>query len=225
MIRWREVAAVAAKDLRIEWRHRTTLITVTAFAVLIQLVFVFARTPAGPPLIDLAATVLWVTMALAAMLVLNRSFLLERENAAIDGLLVMPVERSSIYWGKWLANTVLVAAVALITIPVWVVFYNVPAQWSVVAVAGVLLLAAAGFMATGTLFAAMTARTRYAEMLLPVLLLPFLIPPIFEGASATVRLMAGRPLGEVSGWIWMLAAYDLAFLVIGGLLFPVVVDE
>ncbi len=225
MIRWQEIVAMAAKDLRVEWRHRTTLITVTAFTVLIQLVFVFARTPAGPPLIDLAATVLWVTMALASMLVLNRSFLLERENAAIDGLLVLPLERSSIYWGKWLANTVLVSAVALIALPVWVVFYNVAVGWVVAAVAGVLILAAAGFMAIGTLFAAMTARTRYAEMLLPVLLLPFLIPPIFEGASATVRLMAGRPLGEISGWLWMLVAYDIAFLLIGGLLFPVVVDE
>lgn len=225
MIDWRGAVAIAAKDLRIEWRHRTTLITAAAFAVLIQLVFVFARTPAGPPLTDLAPTVLWVTMALCAMLVLNRSFLLEREHAALDGMLVTAVDRSAIYWGKWLANTVLVLAVELVAIPIWLVFFNVPFGWAVAWVAAVLALAAAGFMATGTLFAAMTARTRYAELLLPVLLLPFLIPPIFEGASATVRLLAGRPMAEVSGWIWMLVAYDLAFLVLGGLLFPVVVEE
>jgi heme exporter protein B len=219
------VLAIAGKDLRIETRHRTALFTATSFAVLVELVFVFARPTGEQSLGSVAPTVLWVTLALSSLVVLNRGFLLEREHAAMEGILLAPVSRAALFWGKWLANTVLVLVVLLIAVPLWVLFFGVGPVGALPAVAGVLVLAAAGFTAAGTLFAAMTARTRYAELLLPVLLLPFLLPPIFAGTSASVRLLAGRPFDEVAGWLRILLTYDVAFLALASLLFSHVVDE
>lgn len=221
----RAALAIAAKDLRIEARNRTALLTAATFAILVQLVFVFARESGGVSLKVLAPSVLWITLALAGLVVLNRAFLLEREQAALEGILLAPIPRSALFWGKWLANSALVAAVLAIAFPIWVLFFNVEPQPALLAVLGIGLLAALGFTAAGTLFAAMTARTRYAELLLPVLLLPFLIPPLFAGAQATVRLLGGRPFGEIAGWLRILAAYDVVFLVLASLLFPTVVDE
>jgi heme exporter protein B len=217
----RAAFAIAAKDLRIESRNRTAPLTAVAFAILVQVVFVFAREPATVSLTVLAPTVLWVMLALSSLLVLNRAFLLEREH----GALLAPVPRVAIFWGKWSANIVLVIAVLLIAMPAWILFFNVAPSMRLLGVLGLALLTLPGFVAAGTLFAAMTARSRYAELLLPVLLLPFLLPPISAAASAAQRVLAGRPLDEVAGWIRMLVLFDVAFLVLAALLFTHVVDE
>jgi len=86
-------------------------------------------------------------------------------------------------------------------------------------------LATVGFVAVGTLFSAMTVRTRFAELLLPVLLLPFMIPPLSWAVLATGRLLAGRPLSEILGWLKMLAVYDIVFVALALLLFPATVNE
>lgn len=221
----RAALRIAGKDLRIETRNRTALLTAVAFAVLVQLVFVFARQPGDVSTQALAPTVLWVMLAFTALVVLNRAFLLEREHAALEAILLAPVSRVALFWGKWLANVLLVLVVLLIALPLWVLFFNVTPGLALLGVLGVALLAMLGFLAAGTLFAAMTARTRYAELLLPVLLLPFVLPPIFAGASAASRLLAGRPFGEVAGWLRILLTYDVAFLVLASMLFPHVVDE
>lgn len=221
----RAALAIARKDLRIEARNRTAILTAVTFAILVQLIFVFAREPGGFRLALLAPSVLWVTLALAGLVILNRAFLLEREHAALEGILLAPIPRAALFWGKWLANTALVAMVLAIAFPIWILFFNVVPQPALLGVLGLAMLAAIGFTAAGTLFAAMTARTRYAELLLPVLLLPFLIPPVFAGAQATVRLLSGRPFGELVGWLRILATYDIVFLVLASLLFPTVVDE
>jgi heme exporter protein B len=221
----RAAIAIAAKDLRIEWRHRTAFTTAVLFAVLVQLVFVFSRDGGTVAAVDLAPTVLWVMLALATVVTLNRAFLLERENGAIEGILLAPVGPSALFWGKWLANLVLVVVVEAVTIPIWMLFFDVEPHLRVLGVVAVAVLAAVGFTAPGTLFSAMAVRTRFAELLLPVLLLPFLIPPLFFASQASVRILADAPMNEVWGWLRLLALYDVAFLALATMLFPVVMDQ
>jgi heme exporter protein B len=221
----RAAIAIAAKDLRIEWRHRTAFATAVLFAVLVQLVFVFSRNSGDVPLTAFAPTVLWVMLSLATVVTLNRAFLLERENGALEGILLAPVSASALFWGKWLANLALVMVVEVITIPLWVIFFDVEPHPRLLGVAAVALLAAVGFTAPGTLFSAMAVRTRFAELLLPVLLLPFVIPPLFFAAQATARILADAPMNELWGWLRLLALYDLAFLTLATLLFPMVMDQ
>jgi len=221
----RAVIVIMAKDLRIEARQRTALLTTVTFAILVQLIFVFAR-PAGElSLVVIGPSVLWVMLTFSSIVVLNRGFLLEREHGALDGILLAPVSRVAFFWGKWLANTLLVLAVLCVAFPLWVLFFGMPVGPALLGVLGIVVLALAGFTAAGTLFAAMTARTRYAELLLPVLLLPFLIPPLFAGTSGSLRLLQGRPFEEMVGWLRILVTYDVAFLTLASLLFPHVVDE
>jgi heme exporter protein B len=81
------------------------------------------------------------------------------------------------------------------------------------------------FVAVGTLLSAMAVRTRYAELMLPLLLLPFLVPPLVGGVQVTARLLEGRPLSDVSGWLRLIAGFDLAFVTLSAMLFHVVLDE
>ncbi len=221
----RDAWAIARKDLRLEFRSRTAILSALVFTVLVLLVLNFGRDPTAVAAVDLAPGILWVTFTFAAMLALNRAFQLELENQALDGLLLAPVSATSLYWGKLIANLAFVAVVEAVGLPVFVLLFNVPVAHALFPLLGVIALATVGFVAVGTLFSAMVIRTRFAELMLPVLLLPFLIPPLIGAVQATARLLAARPVSEVAGALRLLAAYDIVFVLLATLLFPHTVRE
>ncbi|HMV32410.1 MAG: heme exporter protein CcmB [Gemmatimonadales bacterium] len=221
----RHALAIAGKDLRVELRTRTSLLSAAVFAVLVLMVFNFARDPTAVATVDLAPSVLWVTVAFASVVAMNRAFTVERENGAFDGLLLAPVSREMLYVGKYLANLAFVLVVEAITLPLFVLFFNVSLGAALPGLLATLLLATIGFVAVGTLFSAMVVKTRFAELMLPILLLPFMVPPLVFAVKTTVPLFAGRPLSEVVAGLRFLALYDVAFVTLSVLLFSAVVDE
>ena len=216
---------LAAKDLRVEFRTRTSLLSAAVFAALVLIVFNFARDPTAVATIDLAPSVLWVTFAFGAVIALNRAFYVERENAALDGILLAPVPRSALYVGKLLANLAFVGVVEAVALPLFVLFFNVSIGHALPGILGVTALATIGFVSVGTIFSAMVVRTRFAELMLPVLLLPFMVPPLVGAVQVTSKLLAGRPLSEMVGWLRLLTLYDVGFVTLCILVFPAVVDE
>ena len=221
----RHAWAIAAKDLLVEFRSRTGILSAAVFVVLVLMVFNFGRDPTAVSNLVLAPSILWVTFTFAAILALNRAFQLELENQALDGLLLAPIGRSSIYLGKLVANLLFVTIVEVVGVPLVALFFNVEVWSHLGALAGIIALATIGFVAVGTLFSAMTVRTRFAELLLPVVLLPFMILPLMWATMATTRVFADRPLSEIGAWLKMLAGYDIVFVVLALLLFPATVNE
>jgi heme exporter protein B len=217
--------AIAGKDIRAELRSRTALLSALVFAALVLVVFNFARDATVLSATDLAPSVLWVTFAMAAIVALNRAFNIERENAALDGLLLAPVSREALFLGKLLANLAFVGTVELVTLPLFTLFFNVSIGPALPGILVVTALATIGFVAVGTTFSAMAVRTRFAELMLPVLLLPFMVPPLIGAVQVTSRLLAGRPLSEMWGWLRLLALYDIVFVTLCVLTFSAVVDE
>jgi heme exporter protein B len=216
---------IAAKDIRAELRSRTALISATVFAALVLVIFNFARDPTvlGPT--DLAPSALWVTFAFAAMVAMNRAFTVEREHGALDGLLLAPVPRGALFAGKLLANLAFVGAVEAVALPLFVLFFNVDLSSALPGILATAALATIGFVAVGTVFGAMAVRTRFAELMLPILLLPFMVPPLVGAVQVTSRLLAERPLSEMLGWLRLLALYDIVFVTLAFLGFAFVVEE
>jgi heme exporter protein B len=221
----RAAFAVAAKDIRVEHRSKTALVAAVAFAALVLVIFNFAREPAALSREAMAPSVLWITFTFAGVIALNRSFVVERENAALDGLLLAPVSRSAIFLGKYLANLAFVFTVEAVALPLFVLFFGVDLSGALGGIALTAVLATAGFVAVGTVFAAMTVRTRFAELMLPLLILPFLVPPVIGAVQVTARLLEGRPVSEIAGWLRILALYDLVFVTLCLLVFPPLMDE
>ena len=223
---WLRLAVlIAAKDLRVEVRSKTALLSALVFAALVLVVFNFARDATLVSSTVLAPSVLWITIAFAAVITLNRAFNLEGENSSMSGLLLAPIPRGAIYGGKFLANLVFVAVVELMTLPLFVLFFNVDIWHALGGILGVMALATIGFVAVGTIFSAMVVRTRFAELMLPVLLLPFMVPPLIGAVQVTTRLLSGRPLSEMLGWLRLLAVYDVVFVTLCLMVFPALVDE
>ena len=216
---------VARKDLAIEFRTRTAFLSALVFALLGVTIFFFAWDATAVAAADLAPGVLWVIFTFAGLLGLQRSFGLELADRAIDGLLGAPIAREAIYLGKAVANLVFVSGILAATIPAVVLFYNLPLGPGIGALAGIAALAAVGLVAVGTLFSAMAVNTRMAELLLPMLSLPFFVPIVMAAAQSSARLMAGRPIAEAWPWLRILVAYDIVFVTACTLAFPYTLDE
>lgn len=216
--------AVARKDLVLELRSRERFVSMATFAVLVAVVFSFALDPAVRAR-SIAGAMIWVTVIFAGTLGMGRAFALEREADALTGVLVSPVDRGALFLGKWLANLVVVLAVEAVIFPVYGLFFGLSYGRSLPALAAVVVLATLGFIALGTLFGAIAAHTRLGETLLPILMLPLLIPVVIFAAAATQRLLAGRPVAEISSQLRMLAAFDLIFLFVCTAIFGAVLEE
>lgn len=221
----RQVGAIAAKDLRVEVRTRERIAAMGAFVVLAGVLFNYAvdRSVAHPR--DLAAGLVWVTIVLAGLLGLGRTFELEKEEGALQGLLVAPVPRDALYLGKVVANSVLLGATAAVACAVFWLFFQVPLPARPLPLAGVLALGTVGFAALGTLFSGITAGTRMGETLLPILLFPLLVPLVTFGGQATADLLAGFPAGGSAHSFRILGAFTLVSLTAGVGLFRFIVEE
>ena len=216
---------VARKDLSIELRTRTAFFAALVFALLGLTIFYFAWDSTAVAAIDLAPGVLWVIFTFSALLGLQRSFGVEQVDRAMDALLAAPVDRESIYLGKALANLLFVTAVQVIALPALVLLYNISLSDVILPLAGVAFLAAVGVVAVGTLFSSMAVNTRLAELLLPMLSLPFFLPVVMAAAQSTSKLLAGRPVAEAWPWLRILIGFDIVFLVACTLAFPSTVQE
>lgn len=225
MGRFFEVAfGVARKDLQLELRSRERTIAMLTFAALVAVVFSFALDPTVRAR-SFAGAMLWVTVLLAGLLGLGRSFAFEREHEALTAVLLAPVSPAAVFLGKALANLLILLVVEAAIFPVYALFFGLSFRGSLPALALVVLLASAGFMTLGTLFSAMAMHTRLGETLIPVLLLPLMIPIVIFAASATQKLLVGRPWGEIDGNLRILLAFDLIYLFVCPLLFSSVMEE
>jgi heme exporter protein B len=208
----RQMFTIAAKDLRSELRTKEALNASVAFSIVILVLFSFIFDSASEEFHDLTGGLLWMVFTFAGALVLNRSFARETLNDCLDGLLAAPVPPAALFAGKALANFVLLLAVALISLPVFGLFYDVrwvPVFWPLMLV---IALGAWALTVIGTVFSALTVNLRLRELMLPTLVYPLMIPALVAAMTLTTDLLKGTPIGgDNLIWIKVLVAFDAIF--------------
>lgn len=220
-----QMGALVRKDLLVELRTRERLASMAAFSVLVGILFNYALDPTLVRPSDVGSGLVWMTVIFAGLLGVGRTFELEAPDGAFQGVLMSPVPRDAIFLAKVGSNFVILMVTVLLVLAVFGLFFGLDLGEHPLAVVGVLALGGLGFMALGTLFAALASGTARGETLLPVLVFPLLVPMLIYGASATGRLLAGRPFAEVAGHVRMLGAFTLVALFAGAFLFRHVVEE
>ena len=221
----RIVWAIFAKDLRVEWRHRETLLSMCVFGLLVVFLFNFAFEPAGEETLRLLPGLLWIAFAFAGILGFNRSSAAELENSCLEGMALAPIDPGLIYLGKMLANLfflLIAEAVVVFAVSLWYNFSFLPSmKWFAMTVfAGTL-----GYVAVGTIFGTVSANTRMREVMLPVLQFPVAVPVFIAGIEATTGALRGLAPGEYSTWLRLLVGFSVVFLVLSYLLFEYVLEE
>lgn len=220
---FKSMLAIIWKDLITELRGKELISAMLVFSLLVIFIFNFALELDPKTRSSLTAGIIWVTIIFAGNLGLNRSMAVEKDRGCLDGLLLAPVDRSVIYFGKSIANWVFVLIVALIILPVYSILYNI----NIISPALILviILGSEGFIAVGTLLSAMTVQARTRDILLPILLFPIIIPVLIAAVKASTGILNDLPLSELMVWINLLIVYDILFTAVAFMVFDFVVEE
>lgn len=180
----------------------------------------------GPNPLDLqkaAPGVLWVALAFAGSLLASRAFGLEVEDGTLDDLLLTSGSKEWIYFGKLLFQFLLLIIVSLALLLITAGLFYLPMQplpWYGLT----LLLGTLGYASISTFYAAMLARLRGREVLLPLLLFPLVVPVVLAAVKATQGLAEGLPVAEVASWWRLLAVFDVVYVTACALLFPYILE-
>jgi heme exporter protein B len=217
------MSAVIWKDLRAELRSRELVSAMLVFAILVILIFNFALELDAQARATVTSGVLWVTFTFAGTLGLNRSMAIEKDRGCLDGLLLAPVDRTAIYFGKAIGNLVFMLLVAAIVLPLYSVLYN--ANLFIPGLLLVIVLGSIGYVAVGTLLASMAVQARTRDMLLPILLFPVVIPLVVAAVKGCSGYLQALPMDEISPWLNLLVVYDVIFTAVAFMVFDYVVEE
>lgn len=220
---WRATLALTAKDLRIELRGRELINAMLLFAVLSTLIFSIALELDRTARETSITGVLWVTVVYAGMLGLGRSLGAEKDQGNLDALLLSPVDRGALFFGKMLSNLIFMLVVAALLMLLTTILFNISLfkPWLVI----VILLGTLGFAAVGTLLSSMAVHTRARETMLPILLLPVSLPIILTAVRASTAILTGAAQEDWIAWPQMLFVADLIMLALAYILFDFVVEE
>jgi heme exporter protein B len=212
----RVVWIVARKDLAIEARSRELINTTVFFALSCVIIFSVSFVGEGGDgraLGDAAAGILWIAIAFSGTLALGRTFERERYGDTLRALLLAPGSRSAVYVGKLVGIVALLIATEIVVVPLVALLFQAKLFEHLVLVAALLAFGAVGFGSVGTLFAAMLARARSRDVLLPILLYPVTIPVMIAGVRGTSALLAAEPQLDMARlWIMLLLAFDVVFV-------------
>ena len=220
----RVALALLWKDLATEWRSRDRLVAMTVFSFLVVVVFQFAWPPMEPEeVVRFAPGVLWVTYVFAAVIGLGRTFAMELENDAMTALALAPGTRGWIFLGKAMATWILITLVQGMTAFVFALFFRVDLWNGLASTAAIAALANVSICSIGTLLSAMSVRSRFRDVLLPVLLIPTLIPVLAAAVNGTTAALAGDglPFAALQPLIVIGGIYSILCF----LLFDFVLDE
>lgn len=212
---------VADKDLRSEARTRTVIQGVGFYAALAALLFSFALGPDSETLRRFAPGLLWLSVALASLLAVGRSFAAERDHGTLETLLLYPVPRESLFLGKLAASFAVLLLVASTALVLMAVLYTLPWPERPFLMLVALLLGTFGLALAGAFYGAVSAQLRAREALVPMLLLPVLIPLVLAAAQVTESAFTGGG----TAWVEVLAAFDVVLLSVSLAVVRYVFDE
>ncbi|MGH7494447.1 MAG: heme exporter protein CcmB [bacterium] len=217
--------ALVWKDLLAEFRTKELISSMLLFALIVVVIFAFTFETGSTATREASPGILWVAFTFAGVLGLHRAMLQEVERGGLHGLMLAPLDRGLIYLAKMCSNIVFVLSIELPTFILFAIFFNLNLTLGLGKLAVVFLLGTIGFAAVGTLFSAISVNTKTREIMLPILLFPVQIPVILSAVNASAAILAGHDWGDIAGWLKILTAFDLIFILVCWVTFEYVLEE
>ncbi|HHO52104.1 MAG TPA: transcriptional regulator [Deltaproteobacteria bacterium] len=211
----RQSLHMLGKELLTEWRQRSRISGVFWFAFAIVLMVGFA-TPNSGVLADVSAGTLWLGLLLASTRSLDQSYAVEHEHGAMEGLMLWPVDPIAIFYGKAVANALVLILVALVLLPLVIAIFGADVRGSPAQLLAVIVLGCAALAAPGTLYGLITSQARGSAVLLPLLMFPVVVPALLASSNATMKVFEGDPMEQVPAWLTVLAVFNLVQWSLGG---------
>lgn len=220
-----QIKAIVWKDFLTEFKTRELFSSMFVFAVLVILIFIFSVDLSLVNSNEVGPGVLWVAVFFAGTLGLNRSFTLEKENSGLQGLLLAPIDRSAIYFGKMLSNLMFFLVMEAFILPVFMVFFNIDLLANLGPLLVVLFIGTLGFSVLGTLLSSLSSNLKTREIMLPLLLYPLMVPIAIGSVRLTAQVLGGGELGDMMNWVGMILCFDVIFLAVSIMTIDHILEE
>lgn len=218
------IAAIVKKDILMEVRTKQVINAALVFAVLFVVVFSFTMEIGSNMEQKLSGGIFWVSIAFAGILSFNKTIGSETDNGSFEALMLAPVDKSAVFFGKVISNMLFLLLVEVILIPLFLVFYNVFII-SHPLMAAVIILSTYAYSLIGTLFSIISVRTSSKEIMMPVLFLPFMVPVIIAAVLATNVFILGGQIQFSYNWIKLTAVFDVIFTAIIYGIFSLIIED
>ena len=219
------VITIIKKDLSMELRAKEVFTTTFMFALLTVVIFNFAVEMNASNTKQMAAGVLWVAFLFSGAISMNRSFLYEKEEGCLSALMLAPIDRSSIFFGKMATSLIVTLLTMTIIVPVFTVLFNVNVMERFFWQALTFFFGGLGFVTVGSLISAVSVNLRAREMMGPLLMLPVVVPVVISAVKLSGGLINGEEIGTLMIWVKTLAVFDVVYLVIAWLVFESIIEE
>ena len=219
------VITIIKKDLSMELRAKEVFTTTFMFALLTVIIFNFAVEMDASNTKQMAAGVLWVAFLFSGAISMNRSFLYEKEEGCLSALMLAPIDRSSIFFGKMATSLIVTLLTMTIIVPVFTVLFNINVMEHFFWQALSFFLGGLGFVTVGSLISAVSVNLRAREMMGPLLMLPVVVPVVISAVKLSGGLINGEEIGTLMIWVKTLAVFDVVYLVIAWLVFESIIEE
>lgn len=225
---------IAKKDARIELRTREIIATAGVFSIVIGFLASMAFQTDERANASTAAATIWITLFFAAVLSFGRIWQRERDESALTGLLVAPIPRASIFLGKALATAAMIFVIEVPLVALVMFLFQIDfsprgggATESIHAGAflAMLILGTLALALIGTLFGAMTVRTRARDLVLAIVLFPLLSPVLVCGVVGTRKAFEAQPFDVYEGFLGLMGLFVFVGLAAGVGLFGALVDD
>ncbi|MEJ2487692.1 MAG: heme exporter protein CcmB [Anaerolineales bacterium] len=220
---WKTMWAIVWKDLTAERRSREIFSVMLVFSLLVVFISNFALDLNPKTQREITGGMLWITFTFAANLGLNRSMAIEKENNCLDGLLLAPVDRTTILFGKIIGNMLFILMVEIIMVPLFSIFNNVNLLNPGFLIT--LVLGSIGYVTVGTFLSTITVQTRTGNLLLPILQFPIVLPVIISAVRASTFFLQDQPMDLIWPNLNLIIAFNAIYLAAGYILFDYLVEE
>ena len=201
------------------------------YALLVLIVYgaSLGQTAQATDVLQISGGLLWALIVFTSLLGLNRSFGHEKEQGCMEGILLVPMDRSGHLFGESHVQPAVFAgggsggrAAVLVLLPD---HGNAGPRVSWLMVAP-LLVGTIGVAGIGTLLSTITVNTRGKDVMLAVLFVPLIFPLLYACASATTAVVVGSE-GYFDVFVQSLAlagGYDVIMLLLSWVLYDFVIS-
>ena len=220
-----QVAAIVWKDFVTELKTRELFSSMFIFALLVIIIFIFSIDLGIVKASEVGPGVLWVAFLFAGTIGLNRSFMLEKENDCLQGLLLAPIDGTVLYFGKLFSNLVFLLTMEVFILPLFMIFFNVDLLSNLLPLLYVIFVGTLGFCAIGTLLSSLSANLKTRDIMLPILLYPLMIPIVIGSVRMTGQVLAGEPLADMMNWVSLTLCFDVIYIAVSIIVIDFVLEE
>jgi len=220
-----QVVAIVWKDFITELKTRELFSSMFIFALLVIIIFIFSVNLSIVKASEVGPGVLWVAFLFAGTIGLNRSFMLEKENDCLQGLLLAPADRTALYFGKLLSNLIFLLTMEVFMLPLFMIFFNIDILSNIIPLIYVIFVGTLGFCAIGTLLSSLSANLKTRDIMLPILLYPLIIPIVIGSVKMTGQVLTGEPLSDMMNWVSLTLCFDVIYIAVSIMTIDFVLEE